>query len=292
VALDIGVSSIETDVHLAQDNEPVLTHDPWLTTPLFRIAGASKRVPELALRPLVSSLTLAQLQAYVVQPMPDRFPRQDAEVTPLARLIAQNRGIDAFSPPSLADLCNLIIDYTGERGIRAGKTKDQRRKAQNVKLDLELKRVPFRPEYLNDGFDGHTAGRLEQRVMEVACTHGFLERLAVRSFDHRCVIAWLKQVSSLSASRLTAGLLVAGTAPLSAAAMVRKTKCQVYCPEYLFLHESQVIECHKEGFAVLPWTVNESADWQRLLEWRVDGITTDYPDRLAQWLKGRGISWS
>jgi glycerophosphoryl diester phosphodiesterase len=42
---------------------------------------------------------------------------------------------------------------------------------------------------------------------------------------------------------------------------------------------------------VLPWTVNESADWLRLLDWGVDGITTDYPDQLAAFLDKRGIAY-
>jgi glycerophosphoryl diester phosphodiesterase len=35
------------------------------------------------------------------------------------------------------------------------------------------------------------------------------------------------------------------------------------------------------------WTVNETAEMERLLDWGVDGIITDYPDRLMA-LLGRG----
>jgi len=31
---------------------------------------------------------------------------------------------------------------------------------------------------------------------------------------------------------------------------------------------------------VLPWTVNETADMQKLIDMGVDGIISDYPDRL------------
>jgi glycerophosphoryl diester phosphodiesterase len=41
------------------------------------------------------------------------------------------------------------------------------------------------------------------------------------------------------------------------------------------------------GQQVHVWTVNESADMRRLLEWGVDGIITDYPDRLLALLEGR-----
>ena len=36
------------------------------------------------------------------------------------------------------------------------------------------------------------------------------------------------------------------------------------------------------GLAVIPWTVNEPADMVRLIDAGVDGIITDYPDRLRQ----------
>ena len=34
------------------------------------------------------------------------------------------------------------------------------------------------------------------------------------------------------------------------------------------------------GLKVIPWTVNERADMERLIALGVDGIITDYPDRL------------
>lgn len=37
---------------------------------------------------------------------------------------------------------------------------------------------------------------------------------------------------------------------------------------------------HRQGIEVHVWTVNETADMKRLLSWGVDGIITDYPQRL------------
>ncbi|MGH7477115.1 MAG: glycerophosphodiester phosphodiesterase [Longimicrobiales bacterium] len=41
------------------------------------------------------------------------------------------------------------------------------------------------------------------------------------------------------------------------------------------------------GVIVHVWTVNEEGDMHRLLDWGVDGLVTDYPDRLARVLHER-----
>lgn len=48
-----------------------------------------------------------------------------------------------------------------------------------------------------------------------------------------------------------------------------------------------VRDVHRSGTHVHIWTVNETADMVRLLDWGVDGLVTDRPDRLAQVLHAR-----
>ena len=59
----------------------------------------------------------------------------------------------------------------------------------------------------------------------------------------------------------------------------------MYCPSYAFCDAALVAELHDAGVRVVPWTANEEADWRRLLALGVDGITTDYPQRLRDYLK-------
>jgi glycerophosphoryl diester phosphodiesterase len=40
-------------------------------------------------------------------------------------------------------------------------------------------------------------------------------------------------------------------------------------------------DAHALGIAVQVWTVNDSADMERLFQWGVDGIQSDFPDRLS-----------
>ncbi len=43
-----------------------------------------------------------------------------------------------------------------------------------------------------------------------------------------------------------------------------------------------VAELHKAGFRIIPWTTNDPAKIRALIDLRVDGIISDYPDRLQQ----------
>ena len=36
--------------------------------------------------------------------------------------------------------------------------------------------------------------------------------------------------------------------------------------------------------------MNEAADMRRLIDWGVDGIITDYPDRLREVMRERGLA--
>ena len=47
-----------------------------------------------------------------------------------------------------------------------------------------------------------------------------------------------------------------------------------------------VKKAHNAGLQVVTWTINEPEQMRRLIEAEVDGIMTDYPDRLVQVLRG------
>lgn len=62
--------------------------------------------------------------------------------------------------------------------------------------------------------------------------------------------------------------------------------CEVYRGRRI-LTPRLVRDFHRAGVHVHVWTVNETADMQRLLDWGVDGLVTDRPDLLADLLHRR-----
>ena len=121
IALDLGVSSIETDVHLTKDEVAVLFHDANLSTRLCTVRPGHD-VPPVAAMSLMRTLTLEQVRGYRVLG-PAHAP------TPLAERFASERGLDPHGIPTLAEFFEFVAVYAGPLGEHAGKTKGQQARA-------------------------------------------------------------------------------------------------------------------------------------------------------------------
>ena len=53
-----------------------------------------------------------------------------------------------------------------------------------------------------------------------------------------------------------------------------------YSPEFILVDEELVDKVRQKGMKIIPWTVNELSDIRRMLAMGVDGIISDYPDRV------------
>ncbi len=54
----------------------------------------------------------------------------------------------------------------------------------------------------------------------------------------------------------------------------------IFSPDYTMLTAEQVQFFHDKGALVVPWTVNDQNDMKKLIEMKVDGIITDYPNLI------------
>ena len=63
----------------------------------------------------------------------------------------------------------------------------------------------------------------------------------------------------------------------------------VISPTFRSVTPEMIAEAHELGLPVIPWTVNTTADMERLMDLGVDGIITDYPTRLRTVMEERGL---
>jgi glycerophosphoryl diester phosphodiesterase len=66
----------------------------------------------------------------------------------------------------------------------------------------------------------------------------------------------------------------------TALAFAEKIKAYSIHPDYQLLNAENVKQMQEKGFLVFPWTVDKEEDIQRIKSYNVDGIISDFPDRL------------
>ena len=267
-ALDLGVTTLELDVALTADGVLVVTHDPALNPAITR-DGGGRWLP--ARGPLVKSLTWRELQAYDVG-------RIDP-AAPYARTFSSQQPRDGTRIPALAEVFALV----------------QARGAP-VRFNIETKLSPHQP--------GDTASveAMTDALLQAIREAGLRERVSIQSFDWRS----LRRVQQLEPAIPTVYLSIqtlnnntvndpAWTAGLrlsdhgSVPRMVKAAGGAVWAPNGGAVTEALAREAQALGLKVIPWTINAPADMERLIGWGVDGLITDYPDRLRAVLQRRGV---
>ena len=109
--------------------------------------------------------------------------------------------------------------------------------------------------------------------------HGLEARATVQSFDARTLRATRRLDPALATALLTERREPGGVA--GALERLGFTPA-VYSPAFALVDAALVAEVHARGMRLLPWTVNERADMERLAALGVDGLITDYPDVAAR----------
>jgi glycerophosphoryl diester phosphodiesterase len=273
-ALEIGVTTLETDLALTADNVLVLTHDPRLNPDIVR---DSKGKWLTGWGPTIRSLTKGELDSYDVGRInPDsRYARQ----------WPQQAAIDGERIPTWQSLVALTRETGRDR----------------VRFNIETKLAPDRPD---ETADPQTFARA---VVEAVRTRQVTARTTVQSFDWRTLLEVRKLAPDIATACLTIETpnmdtvrRAAGPSPwhggLDLAAhggslpkLVKAAGCGTWSMFWRNLTPDLVQEAKGLGLTVVPWTVNDPADMARLIDMGVDGIITDYPDRLREVMARRGL---
>ena len=65
-----------------------------------------------------------------------------------------------------------------------------------------------------------------------------------------------------------------------ALAFAKKIKAFSIHPDYQLLSKENVILMHENGFEVFPWTVNSKEAIQKVKSFKVNGIISNFPDKI------------
>ncbi|MFF5176252.1 glycerophosphodiester phosphodiesterase family protein [Micromonospora sp. NPDC000089] len=283
-ALQLGVSTLELDVQITADGQAVVTHDRQISaakcTDTAPVTPGDPKYPYVGR--YVNTLTLAQVRTLDcgAKTLPDK-PGQLA--VPGARM------------PLLREVFALVKRY----------------RANDVKLNVETK--------VEAGAPTETAPR-EQFVQVTAREirdAGMLKQVTIQSFDWGSLIRMRQveprlplvaltnydflQVGQPGASPWLGGLDIDdfGGDPIRA---IRSFGASAFSPVHGFPQDGKVTDpgyrpyvtkemvahAHRYGIKVIPWTVDDVPTMAKLIDDGVDGLITDYPDRLRGLLAARG----
>lgn len=277
-ALDLGVSTLELDLHFTADGQVVVWHDPIIDKEKCRLvddAPPDIPDPDDVLAPdedrLIARLNRAELEWYRCDRNPSeaKYPEQSAEPTALAG--------DDYRIVTLGELFDFVDVYATD----AGKTADQRSTAVAVEFNIETKRKPDNPETIGDGFDGDNAGPFELAILTEIVERGLIDRVVIQSFDHRSLWAVRSENETIRLAALSVRDRVD-------AADLAARGASIWSPNLDAVNRDSVEQAHDAGLEVIPWTVNDRTDMADLIALGVDGLITDRPDLLLDLLRAQG----
>jgi glycerophosphoryl diester phosphodiesterase len=249
-AMAMGITRFELDAAVTADGIVVVHHDTALNPDIARDASGAWLV---APTPLIRNTAQAALARYDVgrirpgSPTAARFPEQTPD--------------DGARIPTLAEILALPAHFT-----------------------IEIKSVATRPD------DTIPPAAMAEHVAAVIDAAGAAERIIVSSFDWRVQRAMRRLRPAIPLAYLTSADTVReamtwwdGSSPAahgnSVARAVAAEGGPIWSPEYPDVGEDDIAEAHALGLRVVTWTVNRTADMERLTGWGVDGIITDHPNR-------------
>jgi glycerophosphoryl diester phosphodiesterase len=161
--------------------------------------------------------------------------------------LAEVRALDAGAGERVPTLEELL-DRLGDR----------------IAWNLELKR----------GTRGEYPG-LEAAALDEVRGRGLIGRTLFSSF-YDPVLARLRALEP--AARI--GLLISRRYPVQMVERARALGAEALHPEGSLVTPALVEEAHAAGLAVHVFTVDDPEEMGRLLDWGVDGLFTNYPDRM------------
>ncbi|MEU8269191.1 glycerophosphodiester phosphodiesterase family protein [Sphaerisporangium sp. NPDC049002] len=285
-AMRLGVSTLELDTHVTKDEKVVVNHDRQISAQKCRdtapVTTGDPMYPYVG--KYIKDLTLAQIKTMDCgyQQLPG-FPEQEQ--------------IKGFRMVELKDVLNLVKSYH----------------AKQVKLNIETKVEAGAPE--------QTAPRelFVRRVFEEIRASGIEDQVTIQSFDwgalmemHRLARRWplvaltnydFLQIGKPGASPWLGGLDAddfGGDFVKAAAAIPGVTALS---PVYgfpqngkisdagfrFYVDQTMVSAAHARGLKVIPWTCDDLPTIEALMDMGIDGIITNYPNRVRQIMADRGM---
>jgi glycerophosphoryl diester phosphodiesterase len=245
-AVEWGITTVELDVVITQDNHVVVSHEAWMSSTICLDPLGKTIPPELERTHNIYQMTYSLVQQYDCGiKFHPRFPHQHKQEA---------------KKPLLEDVLKAVERMVKENNL------------YEVQYSIEIKSFVS-----GDGKFHPRPQEFSELVYAVIDAYLPWERVIIQSFDFRILRYWRQKYPEVKLAALVEN-------KLSAADNLKNLGFfpSIFSPQFTSLDARQMAYLKERGIRVIPWTVNEAQDMARMISLGVDGLITDYPDRAAQ----------
>lgn len=245
-ALELGVTTLELDLAVSKDSQLIISHEPWINPDICQNADNTPITKEEAEKKLIWHMSADEVRKY------------DCGSRGNPRFMTQQR-MRIFKP-TLAEMVEAVTAYCKEN------------KRPLPYFNIEIKSQPAWDESRTPSVKTFAA-----LVLSSVKRLKIYAKTGIQSFDPRA----LEAVHQLD-KKITTALLIENEGTVESNLSKISFKPSIYSPYYILVDKKVVDYCHAQNIRVIPWTVNEVTDMKALIKLGVDGLITDYPDRLIR----------
>lgn len=240
------IQTLELDVVVSADSQIIVSHEPYFSHHIASHPDGRAVTKEEELRLNIYEMTLAEVKKFDVgQRGNAHFPKQ----LPMA-----------IAKPSFKAMVKAIDNYCSQN-------------------DRPLPRFNIELKSRADAYDKYMPQpkRFVQLLLAEIEALKILDRCNLQSFDTNIL-----EAIHLQSPTTSNALLVEELDSFENHLATISFQPTIYSPFHEFVTASLLQQAKAKGIKVIPWTVNELKDMQRLKDLGVDGIITDYVDRIAK----------
>lgn len=247
-AIDKGADVIELDLIISKDKKVVVSHDTFMHSAYISWPDGNPVTKEEEKRSNLYQMTYDSIRSFDAgfRTNPS-FPDQ--------------KSVKSYKP-LLSEMIDSIENYI----VKNNK--------QRIRYNIEIKsgagdyRIK-QPE--PEEFTDLVLKIIQEKKIEKHCN--------VQSFDPQILNALHKKAPKIVIAILT------GDKGLDKNLAKLNFKPQIYAPHYGLVNQVLLDSVKNRNMKIIPWTVNENKDIERMISLKVDGIITDYPERVIEKLK-------
>ena len=247
----MGVNTLELDLQISKDGQVVVSHDAYFHS-------------RYATRPDGSIVKPEEPKEYIYTMPYDSVARYDVGIRPSDVWPGKEQS------PAIKPLASVLIDSI--------ETLVRQRGLDPMRYNIEIKCKQGKDE----GINWPEYHEFVDRCVELLLSKNLGDRLVIQCFDVRALNYMHEKYPQLKLSYLTGK---------------KDTDWDTYMgklnftpdwlsPEHSTVDAGMVENCRKAGIRLVPWTVDEESEIQRMLDLHVEAIISNYPDRVLKLSRG------